>query len=195
MTTRQTQLLTVAIVTLSFFVTTCSKDVCDNYTELTDHNHLVDLSPLNGAHELLDTLTKYPQLQVYRVLNNQYCYGMQCNVFYKGFKVFTDYYALYKSKSDNNIYTADPAIVDTINISLTASIQFDKAISIARQNMNYSNTCISYRLGIYNLNAGTSNQTKNYKLIWKIQGENGYPVVDLDANSGQVYYAFDGKEQ
>jgi Zn-dependent metalloprotease len=195
MTKRQTKLWTIAVVVLSLFVSTCRKDakICNSYTELTDHNHLVDLSPLNGAPELLDTLAKYPQLQVYKVINDEYNYGMQCNVFYKGLKVFTDFYALYKNKADNIVFTIDTtSIVDTINISLTPSIKFDKAISIARKKMNYDNTCISYRLGIYNTNCGTSYQPKNYKLIWRVQGESGYPVVDLDANSGQIYYAFDG---
>jgi hypothetical protein len=75
---RKQQLLTIAIVTVSFFFMTCKKDikVCGSYTELTDHNNLVDISPLNGAPALLDTLAKYPQLQVYKVINDQYIYGM-----------------------------------------------------------------------------------------------------------------------
>ena len=193
MTTQRKNLWTIAFVIVSFFLTTCKKDIkiCDSYTKLTDHNHLVDISVLNGAPELLDTLVKYQQLQVYRVFNDQYAYGMHCHVFYKGLKVFTDNYQLWKSKTYNNIY-GDTSIVDTINISLTPSIKFDEAIIIAKQNINYNNTCISYRLGISDLNAGTSYQQKNYKLTWKIQGEDGYPVVVLDANNGQVYYAFDG---
>lgn len=193
MTTRQTNFWAVAIVSLSFFMTTCKKDViiCESYKELTDHNHLVDISPLNGAPELLDTLTKYPQLQVYKVINDQYTYGMHCHVFYKGLKVFSDNYLLFKRKSDISIH-GDVAIIDTINISLTPSIQFDKAINIARKNMTYRNTCISYRLEIDDLNAGTSTHAKNYKLTWRVQGENGYPYVVLDANSGQLYFKDDG---
>jgi len=178
-----------------FLIAGCEKDLslCGSYIELTDHNHLVEISPLKGVPEFLDTLEKYPQLQVYEVIADQYVYGMRCNVFYKGIKVFSDNYQIYKSRRDNS-FSGDSAIVDTMDISLVPSIQFDKAISIAKQDMNFDNTCISYRLGIYDLNAGTSNKAKNYKLIWKIQGNRGigYPYVLLDANSGQVYRKDDG---
>jgi hypothetical protein len=61
--------------------------------------------------------------------------------------------------------------------------------------MNYDNTCISYRLGIYDINTLTENKTKNYKLTWEVQGDNGYPYVVLDADSGQVYFKDDGIRQ
>jgi hypothetical protein len=172
---------------------TCNKeDKCDSYTELTDRNHLVDLSPLNGAPELLDTLTKYTQLQVYKVFNlpdtNGTTYGMHCHVFYKGLKVFSDNYQLWKSRWDNSI-SGDSTIIDTINISLTPTIQFEKAISIARQKMDFDNTCISYRLGITDINASISYSPKLYKLVWRINGSKGneYPWAIIDANSGQIY--------
>lgn len=86
--------LLLAILTV---MTSCQKDVkvCTGYTELTDQNHLVDINNLNGAQELIDTLTKYPQLQVYRIINNQYSWGMHCYVFYKGLKIFTENYTLF----------------------------------------------------------------------------------------------------
>ena len=98
---------------------------------MTGHNHLVDISPLNGAPEIIDTLNKYPQLQVYRVFNDKYSYGMHCHVFYKGYLIFSDDYQLWKSKSDSRIY-GDSSFVNTLNLSLTPSIQLDQAIKIAR---------------------------------------------------------------
>ena len=65
-------------------------------------------------------------------------------------------------------------------------------ITTAIQAVDYSKTCVSYRLGIYDLNSGSSFQPKNYKIVWKIQGESGYPYVILDANTSQVYLMDDG---
>ena len=72
------------------------------------------------------------------------------------------------------------------------TISYGSAITTAIQVVDYSKTCVSYRLGIYDLNSGTSFQPKNYKLVWKIQGESGYPYVILDANTSQVYLMDDG---
>ncbi len=176
-----------------FLIAGCKKDhtICDTFTELTDHNHLIDISALSAAPELLDTLAKYPGLQVYKIINDQYTIGMHCNVFYQGIKIFTDNYSLYKRKNGNSIEGWD-TIPMNINISFTPLIKIEQAIDIARRTLDYGSTCISYRLGISDLNAGTSFQPKNYKLMWRIQGENGLPWVELDANSGQVYRKDDG---
>ena len=187
----------ICISLIGFLLTaSCKKDkiICTKYTELTDRNHLVDISALSGAPELLDTLAKYPQLQVFRIINDQYTIGMHCNVFYSGVKSFTDDYRLFKSRNDKSIAGWDTIPVN-LTLSLTPSIQFEQAISIAKQKLNYDNTCISYRLGIYDTNSGVSYQPKNYTLTWKIQGDNEYPYVILDANSGQVYIADDGIRQ
>lgn len=181
-----------------FFVSTvvvsCAKDKvsCQDITELTDQNHLVDIQPLNQASEFNDTLTKYPQLQVYRVIDDQYLIGMHCNVYYQGLKVFSDQYSLFKSKSDNSLFTLDNFILDTVNFALTPTLTYTNAIDIAKQSIDFSNTCISYRLGIFDLNSGKGIETKNYKLVWKVQGDNGSPYVILDANNIQVYRKHDG---
>lgn len=84
-------------------LTACKKDeiICNSYTELTDKNHLVDITPLNQASAFNDSLTKYPQLRVYKVINDQYTLGMHCNVFFKGLKVFINSFDLYLRKSTN----------------------------------------------------------------------------------------------
>lgn len=83
-------------------------------------------------------------------------------------------------------------MIDTLSFSLSPLIQSDSAISLAKQTMKYDNTCISYRLGIYGLNAAIGYSTPDYKLVWKIQGDNGFPFVVLDATNGQVYSKDDG---
>lgn len=184
----------MALLLVSAAIVACTKEkvTCQNNTELTDQHHLVDLQLLNQAAELNDTLAKYAQLQVYRVVNDSYLLGIHCHVFYKGLKVFSDQYSLFKSKSDNSVFSISNFIVDTVDFSLTPALTYTNAIDIATQEMDYSKTCVSYRLGIFDLNSGKGAATKEYKLVWKIAGENGYPFVVLDANNGEVYRAHDG---
>lgn len=173
--------------------TACTKEGkdCKTYTELTETNHLIDISPLISTPVLFDTLTKYPQLQVFRIINDSLVLAMHCNVFYDGVILLNGGYALFNAKKQNYFFGSGSIPTD-INISLTPSIPYTEAINLAKQNISF-NTCISYRLGIYNLNVGGSNQLPDYKLAWKIQGEFEKPIVILDANSGQVYSVDDGR--
>ena len=125
---------------------------------------------------------------------------MNCNVFYKGLKIFTDNYQLlitYKQPRityNDSIYSYNDNgfILDTVNFSLTPTIQIENAISIAKSVRKYTNTCIYYRLGIYNINASDRTKTRDYKLAWLVQGGSGYPYVYLDANMGKIYESSDG---
>lgn len=194
MNTKELKSKILAIIILPFIVASCVKDKvsCQNNRELTDQNHIVDIQPLNQASEFNDTLTKYPQLQVYRVIDDQYVIGMHCNIFYKDLKVFSDQYSLFKNKSNNTVFTMNDFILDTVDFGLSPSLHYTDAINIAEQNMDFSKTCISYRLGIFDLNAGKGVEPKDYKLVWKVQGENETPYVLLDANNGQIYRKHDG---
>jgi hypothetical protein len=50
-------------------------------------------------------------------------------------------------------------------------------------------------LGIYDINAWQPNpHANNYKLVWLVQGDGGWPCVYLDANTGQTYYKDGGME-
>lgn len=184
----------IAMFFVSIVVLSCKKDkvTCQNNSELTDQNHLVDIQLLNQASEFNDTLIKYSQLQVYRIIDDQYLIGMHCNVFYKGLKVFSDQYSLFKGKTNNSLFTLEDFIIDTVDFTLTPTLTYSNAIDIAKQNLDYSKSCISYRLGIFDLNSSKGMVTKDYKLVWKVQGENEAPYVILDANSGQVYRSHDG---
>ena len=179
----------------------CKKDpkVCTTYTELNDHNNLVDITPLSKVPEFKDTLNKYiKQLQVTNIDIEKYGAIMNCNVFYKELKVFTDDYQILKNYNNfgmnDTVYcnSGSNFILDTVNFSLTPTIQIENAISIAKGVQKYTNTCISYRLGIYNINASDKTKTRDYKLVWLVQGESGYPYVYLDANMGKIYASFDG---
>ena len=165
--------------------------ICETYTGLTGRDHLVDISSLKNTPEIYDTLSKY-QLQVRKVVNDNYLFGFKSYVFYKGLMAFNEDYYLYKNKSGNSFVIIGRPTLDSINFSLSPAIEFKSAIDIAQNNLDFSKTCISYRLGILNINGGISNAPIDRKLVWKIQGDNGWPYVILDANTGQVYSKDDG---
>ena len=81
-------------------------------------------------------------------------------------------------------------LLDTVEISLIPSIEFDQAIIIAKQRMDFSNSCITYRLGIFDINY--DGDTKDLKLSWKVSTDIGLPHIIMDANSGKIYYQDDG---
>ena len=182
----------ILILFLAVLQESCKKDVkvCTNYTELSDRNHLVDPSTL-GDSALIDTLNKRPELQVYKINSDQHGWVVKCNVFYQNLKVFSSQYYFNKN-TGGSIYSLNTINLSSINFSLIPTISYGSAITTATQAVDYSQTCVSYRLGIYDLNSGSSFQPKNYKLVWKIQGESGLPYVILDANTSQIYHTDDG---
>lgn len=170
----------------SFFLfTACKKDInsCKNYKEISGQEQLIDLNTVN-APELIDTLKKYPNLQLYRFETSNSGWVARCNVFYKDFPVFSDTYLLNKSSYTGMLYASDTLRIKTLTISLDPAISSNDAIKIAKRYSNFDHSCISYRLGIYNVNYSSA-APKNYKLVWKIESADKYPYVIVDANTNQ----------
>lgn len=182
------------LFTLVFLLCACGdkQKSCVDYTELTSTEHVVDISVLNQIPNFYDTLAKYPQLQVYRVIDDQYLLGMHCNVFYQNLLIFSDQYSFFHSKTDTSNFTLENDLLDSVSFELTPSLNYMQAIGIAQEHIDFQDECISYRLGILNTNTNKDELPKNYKLAWRVQSENGAKYVTLDANSGVVYQQFDG---
>ena len=177
----------VLIIVLPLLIQ-CKKEnaICILNQKLDNQNHLVDLSPLNEAPELLEKLNKFPNLQVRRIINDEFAIGFHSNVFHKGIIVLTENYIDVKSKKFNFIHTMGIPAFDTIPISLTPTIQAKTAIKIARSQLDKYRLCLFYRLGIFDINSGTSFAEKDFKLTWEIQGEEGWPNVVIDAHTGEI---------
>ena len=183
----------IYILLLLILQSACKKDpmVCNNYTQLTDKNNLAD-PKATGSQALLDTLAKHPEYQVTMVDVEKYGWVINGNVFYKNLLIFNCRF-MFCSDANYNVTTLYPLNVGPFNFSLTPSITYLDAIKFARRQQDFSKTCLSYRLGIYDINAGQPNShTSNYKLVWLVQGDNGCPYVYLDATTGQVYDNSDG---
>lgn len=161
----------------------CKKDLgaCRNYNELSSQQgHLVDLNGIN-APELLDTLAKYPQLQLYSFNTLSYGWNAQCHLVYQGLLVFSDNYSLFKSAVTGSLTASGTAPFISTAISLEPAVSYKDAIAEAKKHANFDHSCISYQLGLYNINGADAAVPKNYRLVWKVQSETGYPFVILDA--------------
>lgn len=197
MSTKSRKLLISFAILFLFFISGCKKITCLNSTALTDRQHIVNLNLLKNVPEFLDTLKKYPQLQAYELIDNEYAYTLHCYIFVNDLKLFYRSYSLTKGKlyGNKSIYVNNQALGDQISISTKPQITWREAVKIAKDRLDFSKTCIFYRLGYYDLNAGnsTTNNSKNYTLAWKINGnDENPPVVIVDANTGLVISAFDG---
>lgn len=184
----------ISLIALVLFLqSACKKDVaaCTTYTELTSRANLADPKATN-SQALLDTLTKHPEYQVTLVNVEKYGWVVNGNIFFKDLLLF-NYKFSFLGDANNNITNNGAVNIGTFNFSLTPNLSYTDAIKLARGQENFNNTCISYRLGIYDLNAAQHQpHPVNNKLVWLVQGNNGSPYVYLDANSGQVYEKFDG---
>jgi hypothetical protein len=149
---------------------------------------LVDISILKSlAPELLDTLALHSNLQVFRIINDEYKVDILCNDFDRGLKNIYNQFSFYKSKRDNSIGSFRTYIHDTLSTSTKPTVSIERAIEIAKATINFNGICLYYRLGIYN-----NFIPSDYRLVWYIQDKNDNMHVMIDAKTETVYSSFDG---
>lgn len=168
--------LIIALLSLALFAG-CKKDVhaCKEYTELIGREPAANAA---NAPELLDTLAKYPQLQLYRFYSDNYSWNATCHVYYGDLPIFSDYYFLSKSTVTGKLSSQDSVFTGPLTISLEPAVSAKDAIKEAKKLQNFDHTCISYRLGLFNLAYGGG---RNYRLVWRIEGKDGNPFVTVNA--------------
>jgi hypothetical protein len=186
----------VVFVLIIFFVS-CKKQSgkhCPPIT-ITNTGHLVDLAPISSVKEIMDTLAKYPQLQAYSVYFDwthdpgSYAASVRCNVYHKGLVIFDLYYYLFSYTGKINPGLSTRSLPTDIDISLTPSISLERANSIAEKVVHFEHCTLS-RLGLSNKGIDS---IPDYRLVWRINAvESGYPVVELSAQTGEVYFSDDG---
>ena len=181
----------VAIIASLLFFSSCKKEQnrCTGMSEASSNN-LSDISLLTAHTAFADTLAKYPELKVFRIVNDEHVLGMHCNVYYQGLQVISDGYNLFQSKTTNEIFSIQDYIVDQINISLTPSVPLLTATEIAREQQGIKNKCAHYQLAIYDINATQGNQPREYRLVWVITDQKTDSTVIVDAHTQEVYRSF-----
>jgi hypothetical protein len=175
----------------------CKKEGGKYCPVLTSSNtdHLVDLSPVRDIPQIMDTLTKYPQLQVYRINAGKgfdpgsYWANVSCNVYYKGLPIFRSGYYMYYSTFVTEYNNTNGKIPLKIDISIEPVVTRNEAIQRAEEYQDFEH-CPFTQLGITNL--GTDS-LPDYKLSWRIMGaESGYPIMEIDAQNKNILYSDDG---
>lgn len=178
-------------------LTACKKDAgkyCPAMIPERTSRHLVSLEAVSGVPQIMDTLNKYPQLQVYQVktswgyMNGNFSAWVACNVFYGDLPVFNKSvsvrYNMGTGWSDEKL-----TFPSSIAVSTVPSISAEKANGLAEKTIHFQECPVS-TLGLFNY--GTDS-VPDYRLVWRInEAGTGYPLVELDAHSGEVYYFTDG---
>ena len=175
----------------------CKKDAGKHCPIIDDGvTQWVDLSPVKNIKEIMDTLAKYPELQVYRAQltwgvydPTNYFASVSCNIYYKGVLIFNKSYGI-DAINVLPTYYSEPLPLKINELSVIPAINREKAHSIALKASSFP-SCPASTLGIMNFSADS---TPLYKLVWRVRGpEYGYPIVFLDAQTGEVYSVFDGR--
>ena len=178
----------------SFVIFGCKKQInnvekCLVQTQIIKTGHLSQYDFTAEAPNFIDTFSKYPQLQIYRIINDPYLLGVHCHVFYEGIEILNEGYRLFKNKNTGTTDAMD-SITSFIDIGLIPSINHKEAIRIAESKADYKGKCVSFQLGIYDINRGKGIPGKEFKLVWKVIPTDGeYPKVILDAHTGKTYSA------
>jgi hypothetical protein len=153
---------------------------------------LGDVSLLLSDKQFADTLAMHPNLQVYRIIDDDIARIMHCHVFYKGLIVFSSNYLMNRGKLHPAFFCNDPANIVGIDIDLNPKISSKSAIAIAHRAANFRHNCTRFQLGIYNIHCGISGALAEYKLVWNITADGGLPAVMLDAQTGNIVKLEDG---
>ena len=186
-----------AIVFLVLTLIACQKEggkYCPLLTS-TNTGPLVDLAPVRDIPQIMDTLKKYPQLQVFRLNAGKgydpgsFWANVSCRVYYSGLQIFrTEYYFRY-STFPSEYNGTEGHIPLQLDLSLEPGFSRDEAIRIAKENQTFEH-CPFTQLGLTNV--GSPSQP-SYKLSWRITGaESGYPIVEIDAQNKNILYSDDG---
>src|SRR3954468_19047349 len=92
--------LIVTIFCVSLVISSCKKKPNEFCPEISDdhHENSVDLTPVTGVKQIMDTLAKYPELQVTYAEAAVFTHGSEsrvsCNVYFNGVILFNTNYSI-----------------------------------------------------------------------------------------------------
>lgn len=191
---RSTSTTIIALCISTILLSSCNKEKerCTGAEE-TRSSLITDLSVLNPHPEFADTLVAYPQLKVFRIIDDSLLIGIHCRVYHQGLEVISDGYILFKNKTTGSMFSIHDYILPEQSFTaLTPSVSSSEAIEIARDVFPIKKRCALYQLALFNVNAGKGLDTRDYKLVWRITERNSGHEVVLDAHTQEVYRKFDG---
>lgn len=168
---------------------TCKRNAffCTHPTEIKGQDHLVEISPLKAEPAMLELLKKNPQLQVAQIIDNEYALVAYCNIFYKGYIVFTSRFSMSRGRLYyHDLQMPDAPVAAGLNMDSKRTITVEAAIKMARKVRNFGKDCILYQEGFYDVNAFDTSKPHDYRFVYKITGKETHVTVVVDANSSEV---------
>lgn len=187
------------IIFISLISCEDSKYCTDTITGMPDQN-LISESDLSTVSSLFGTigmsLNKY---LVFRFQTDQLGgKHVKCYQYVNNIKIFSDE-IIFHFDSQNRFTSLSGEIISTIDINSVPKMSKNDVVKLFLElvdedgrfsSRSLKNECIQCEIGYYDLNAGTSNQTHNFKLTWKIRGEDSvYPFAYInDTDKSKIYY-------
>ncbi len=187
---KREKIIPIILVVIAVFLSSCDKNlfnVCVVQVK-SDQHHLVSDEILQEMGYRVSIIENSGEFQIFQYETDQYGSHVRCHQFYQGLPIFL---------GDVNFIFVDGVsimgdVIDSINISTTPKIGFQKAAELVHKIIN-SKDCYNAELGFFDKNAIMGINEKDVKLCWKISEEdNEYLYVIIDAQTGSVLYSDDG---
>ena len=191
--------LPVLLILISLISCEDSKYCTDIITGIPDQN-LINESDLNTVKSLFGTIgVSLGNFLVYRFQTDQLGgKHVKCYQYVNNLQVFSDD-VIFHFDAQNKYYFLSGEIISGINISSDPKMSRNDVVKLflglADDDGQYTSNsmkdeCFQCEIGYYDLNAGTGNETHNFKLAWKIRREDSeYPFAYInDTDKSKIYY-------
>ncbi len=176
----------------------CQKDkICDFEKLVTRLDYTVDYSTVAKETDIDRILETHPHLGVQSIINDQYVAGVHCNLYFNDIRIITEKYSLLVGRKHPSRTELGSKILPDISIDLIPMVSKEDALTKAKSSQTkLNNRCSSIELAIFDQNHYESTSEKDFRLVWVVRAvDGGYPMVRIDAKSGEVLFSHDGVSQ
>jgi Zn-dependent metalloprotease len=173
---------------------------CTDIIKGKPDNNLIAESDFNTVRSLFSTNNlSLDNFLVYRLQKDDLGYKhVRCYQYVNNLQVFSDD-VIFHFNTQNKYYFLSGEIISWINISSDPKMSKNEVmklfLELVDDDGNYSSIslkdeCFQCEIGYYDLNAGTGNETHNFKLAWKIKREaSDFPFAYInDTDKTKIYY-------
>ena len=191
----------IAVLLIFISLISCEDSkFCTDLIKGKPDNNLIVESDFNTVKSLFSTNNlRLDNFLVYRLQNDQVGHKhVKCYQYVNNLQVFSDD-VIFHFNEQNKYDSLSGEIISGINISSDPKMSKNGAMKLFLElvdddgyytSNSLKDECFQCEIGYYDLNAGTGNETHNFKLAWKIQREDSdYPFAYInDTDKSKIYY-------
>jgi Zn-dependent metalloprotease len=191
----------IAVLLIFICLISCEDSrFCADIIKGKPDNNLIVESDFNTVKSLFSTNNlSLDNFLVYRLQKDDLGYKhVRCYQYVNNLQVFSDE-VIFHFNAQNKYYFLSGEIISGINISSDPKMSKNEAMKLFLElvdddgyytSNSLKDECFQCEIGYYDLNAGTGNETHNFKLAWKIQREDSdYPFAYInDTDKSKIYY-------